>query len=127
MKKYITIFVILTLLASLAIWFFTKDKKEILEEQKTVVIVVDEDGKKVEKPIPQYLLDDQDRDGIKDSEEKAMGLSKTDFDTDGDNLSDISELNFWGTDPTKPDTDGDGYWDGAEIIRGYSPTGTGKL
>lgn len=41
-------------------------------------------------------------------------------DTDEDGLSDIREREL-GTDPTNPDTDGDGYNDGEEVANGYSP------
>jgi len=37
------------------------------------------------------------------------------------------EMEKWGTDPAKSDTDGDGFADGYEIIKGFNPKGTGKL
>ena len=42
------------------------------------------------------------------------------LDSDGDGLSDEREKIFF-TDPTNPDTDGDGYLDGVEVDNGYSP------
>lgn len=36
-------------------------------------------------------------------------------DTDGDRLTDADELNLYGTDPLKKDTDGDGFSDGVEV------------
>lgn len=42
-------------------------------------------------------------------------------DSDSDGLTDSME-EFYGTDKNNPDTDGDGYLDGGEVDRGYSPT-----
>jgi|GEM_PF-6153028 len=42
-----------------------------------------------------------------------------DFDHDG--ISDYDEVNIYGTDPTSPDSDNDGYTDGAEILGGFDP------
>lgn len=47
-------------------------------------------------------------------------------DTDGDGLTDIDEARY-GTDLKNPDSDGDGYLDGAEVKSGYNPLGAGKL
>lgn len=54
------------------------------------------------------------------------GLDPT-FDGDGDGLSDMEEVQKYGSDPLKSDTDGDGFNDGDEVEKGYSPTGPGKL
>lgn len=70
---------------------------------------------------------DIDRDGLDDTEEEQMGLSKFDFDTDGDGLSDSAEINDWKTDPTNPDTDGDGFADGYEVLNGFNPNGEGNI
>jgi len=48
----------------------------------------------------------------------------TDFDKDG--LSDLRERTL-GLNSRNPDTDGDGYLDGVEVINGYNPKGAGKL
>jgi len=42
-------------------------------------------------------------------------------DSDGDGLSDDDEINKYGTDPTNPDTDGDGCEDGFEVTHGFDP------
>ena len=47
-------------------------------------------------------------------------------DTDFDGMTDEEEREF-GTDPENPDTDGDGYLDGVEVLRGYNPNGPGNL
>ncbi|MEK7084869.1 MAG: type IV secretion protein Rhs, partial [Patescibacteria group bacterium] len=57
-----------------------------------------------ERPDP--YANDKDRDGISSEEETLQGTSDSDFDTDGDALSDTAEINQWKTDPKNPDTDG---------------------
>lgn len=70
---------------------------------------------------------DTDQDGIPDEEEIKLGTSITEFDSDFDGIQDYHEINIWGTDPLNPDTDGDGFPDGLEIVTGYNPLGEGKL
>lgn len=53
--------------------------------------------------VPPQLSSDSDRDGLTDLEEAVMGSQ-----------------------PTKPDTDGDGYLDGQEVNNGYSPVTAGS-
>ncbi len=57
---------------------------------------------------------DQDSDGLDYFEELAAGTDPTEMDTDGDGLSDPTELDYIGTDPTEADTDGDGLSDSLE-------------
>ena len=57
---------------------------------------------------------DQDRDGISDVNEVALGTDKTKADTDGDGLTDGEEKAI-GTNPLVTDTDGDGHSDFAEV------------
>ena len=47
-------------------------------------------------------------------------------DPDGDILTNIQEF-YFNTDPTNPDTDGDGQFDGAEVVVNSNPSGGGKL
>lgn len=70
---------------------------------------------------------DVDGDGVSSADEKAAGSSDTEEDTDGDRLSDYEEINFWGTDPAVVDSDGDGMPDGAEVIAGRQPNGSGTI
>lgn len=42
-------------------------------------------------------------------------------DSDLDGLTDQAEIQIYHTDPKNPDTDGDGYFDGAEILAGTDP------
>lgn len=48
-----------------------------------------------------------------------------DFDSDG--ISNWDEVNLYGTDPTNPDTDGDGLLDGFEIAHGINALDNGSI
>ncbi len=48
------------------------------------------------------------------------------LDIDNDGLTLLQEYEYH-TDPTKSDTDGDGYADGTEVANGYSPSGEGLM
>src|SRR3989344_3946720 len=52
--------------------------------------------------------------------ELPFAVLERDLDSDGDGLSNADE-DFLGTDVRHPDTDGDGYIDGLEIVRAYNP------
>jgi len=72
----------------------------------------DTDGK------PNYQDLDDDNDGIPDEWEEGFGLDPLDpsdarDDSDGDGLSNLNEYTL-GTDPTNPDSDGDGVLDGTD-------------
>jgi hypothetical protein len=86
--------------------------------------------------VPNYLDADSDNDGIPDAEEAGTGgdfcnyprdsdgdtiIDALDFDSDNDGLGDREEHERWGTDPTSPDTDGDGFTDFAEVAYGSDP------
>jgi len=49
---------------------------------------------------------------------------KTDTDPDKDGLSNIDE-SYWNTDFQNPDTDGDGFLDGEEVVSGHDPSKAG--
>ncbi len=49
------------------------------------------------------------------------------LDTDSDGLPDIWEEQVFHTNPTKPDTDQDGFLDRAEILSGHDPLGPKKI
>ncbi len=54
-------------------------------------------------------------------------LSAASLDTDGDGLLDAWEVQVFHTDPTKKDTDSDGFADRVEIEKGFNPLGKGRL
>ncbi len=58
--------------------------------------------------------DDDDNDGLTDSEEATLGTDPFDSDTDDDGLSDGDEVNIVNTNPLEADTDGDGAIDGED-------------
>jgi hypothetical protein len=58
---------------------------------------------------------DDDADGLSNSQEATLGTDPSNPDTDGDGLSDGVEVNQYGTDPRNKDTDGDTLTDGREV------------
>lgn len=58
---------------------------------------------------------DCDKDGLSDREEKRVGTDPCRPDTDGDGLTDIEEVRRYGTDPLQFDTDGDRLKDADEV------------
>ncbi|OGH71604.1 MAG: hypothetical protein A2921_02075 [Candidatus Magasanikbacteria bacterium RIFCSPLOWO2_01_FULL_43_20b] len=135
MKKFLFIAIIAIIIAALGVggWYFLlRDKKNdinavITKNEKTETAPAKPEVDAGTLELLKKFADDQDRDGIKDEEEKAQGLNPNEFDSDFDGLSDKLEIEKWKTDPLKKDTDGDGFGDGKEIIRGYNPLGAGKL
>ncbi len=49
------------------------------------------------------------------------------IDSDGDGVTDYDEVNIYGTDPDRVDTDGDGFPDGAELLARTNPRGGERL
>lgn len=65
-------------------------------------------------------LEDNDGDGLINSQEIELGTSPWNIDTDSDGVNDAQELEL-GTNPCEKDTDGDGVDDGAELELGTDP------
>lgn len=76
---------------------------------------------------PAAVIPDSDLDGLTDEEEVTFGTDSYNADSDQDGLIDREEAKVYETNPLNPDTDGDGFKDGAEISNGYNPKGAGKL
>ncbi len=66
--------------------------------------------------------DDDDHDGLTNTQECALGTDPRSTDSDGDGALDGDEINFLHTDPLAADTDGDGIADGWEVRYGLNPT-----
>ncbi|MHA1125419.1 MAG: hypothetical protein ACTSQX_07270 [Candidatus Heimdallarchaeota archaeon] len=60
-------------------------------------------------------------DGLTNLEEYVLGTDPHNADTDGDGLTDGSEVNVYHTNPLKSDSDDDGFTDGDEIAAGTDP------
>ena len=79
------------------------------------------DGAEINKHKSNPLVADTDGDNFSDSEELTAGTDPTNaasnpsVDSDGDGLTDLTEVNDHKTNPALADTDGDGLSDGAEI------------
>jgi len=70
-------------------------------------------------PFPAY---DDDSDGLTNQQEADLGTNASIADTDGDGLTDGSEVNLHGSNPLVRDTDSGGVSDGLEVANGSSPT-----
>lgn len=70
---------------------------------------------------------DSDGDGLDDTRESSLQTDANNWDSDSDDLSDGDEVIIWKTNPLVADTDGDTYFDGAEVKAGYNPAGPGKI
>jgi Sulfatase-modifying factor enzyme 1/Concanavalin A-like lectin/glucanases superfamily/Divergent InlB B-repeat domain/Bacterial TSP3 repeat len=68
-----------------------------------------------------FILKDADGDNLSDYEEALVGTDPNKPDTDGDGLGDAVEVNTRRTNPLNPDTDGDGYSDGIEVAKDGDP------
>ena len=66
--------------------------------------------------------------GIEEPDSDGDGIGNdADPDDDNDGISDLDEINVYGTDPYNPDSDGDGHSDGEEISKGSDPTDSQSL
>ena len=86
-----------------------------------------EDLSVMQANLERVRLTDKDLDGLSDEEERKIGTNLEKADSDDDGILDKDEFNIYKSNPIKSDTDGDGYKDGYEVLRGFSPVGTGKL
>ena len=75
----------------------------------------------IDTELQERLIDLQDRIDTFESLRKEQSGGNSSKDSDNDGISDVDEVNLYKTDPSSPDTDGDGFADGIEIVRGYNP------
>ncbi|WP_455392711.1 transglutaminase domain-containing protein [[Eubacterium] cellulosolvens] len=73
-------------------------------------------------PSDDKTTGDFDGDGLTDTQEVSLGTNVTNWDSDGDKLSDGLEVNKFHTDPLNKDTDNDNITDGQEVLIGSDPT-----
>lgn len=135
MKKTAIIFIsiLAVLILLIGIWFLFFKQNQV--EENSVPEIIEKKEVELDKIIeveelpiiPDRFEHDKDRDGLSDEKEAELGLSDYEFDTDKDSLSDKMEVEVYGTDPTKKDTDGDGFGDAIEVLNGFNPLGEGKL
>ncbi|MCB0163657.1 MAG: hypothetical protein KDI79_05480, partial [Anaerolineae bacterium] len=64
---------------------------------------------------------DDDRDGLTNSEEQTLGTAPDQRDTDRDDIDDFEEIHQFKTNPLQEDSDGDSLPDGLEIHQGLDP------
>jgi hypothetical protein len=71
--------------------------------------------------MSQKLADSQNRVDTFEQIRSEKSGGQTALDTDKDGIPDFDEVNLYRTNPNEPDTDGDGFADGIEIVRGFDP------
>ena len=69
----------------------------------------------------QWQEKDDDKDGLTNNEEEALGTNPNNRDNDGDGLFDGDEIRKFNTNPFNPDTDYDGILDSEEIRLNLDP------
>ena len=117
-----------TLTGSPVVTDWKADKNDTTRDVKFIVQVGDQT---FEVPVrilrntdgdakPNITDEDDDNDGLTDTEEAQKGTDPFNPDSDGDGVKDGQEVKD-GTDPNKADSDGDGLTDGEEKDRGTDP------
>lgn len=93
--------------------FFAKDQVRAPSYPPAANIEIEAPPK---KPV------DSDEDGLLDDRESELGTRVDNPDTDIDGLADGDEVNVYDSSPLLFDSDKDGFEDGREVARQYSPT-----
>lgn len=102
-------------------------EKNLLTEQARLLNQVVSDSEtqenfiQVESLLQARLLDIKQRVDTFEDLRRARLAETVSQDTDGDGISDIDEVTVYNTDPNNPDSDGDTFIDGAEIVSGFNP------
>ena len=105
--------------ASLSNQFAPVDSTLSFEKPNHFVLLVGVNNDNDEDGVANDIDLDDDNDGMPDTFEETYGLSTFDasdasLDADNDGLSNLDEFNA-GSDPTNPDTDGDGFNDSEDL------------
>ena len=124
MKKLIIPFLLFILLLATAVYFFNGSRSLVtmseiqIAEQPLVIQYEDIIYEELINELPDDFLEaDNDRDGIANCDELALGLSPFTEDTDNDGLSDYEEINIYNSDPLKWSTADDGISDLAKVMK----------
>lgn len=136
--KAIVVFIIVAAIiavAALITYLLLFKPTDVLESNETPINAAPEATPAATTSVPAVTptpeatpkIVDSDGDGLSDAQEIEIGTDVDVADTDSDGLSDREEALVYDTNPIDPDTDGDGYEDGAEVTNGYNPNGPGKL
>lgn len=87
----------------------------ISKEKGEIITKIDEHLKKVVHELQELALRNE-----RIIKERVGDATTKDSDKDG--ISDYDEVNLYNTDPFNPDSDGDSFIDGTEVMAGYDPT-----
>ncbi len=87
----------------------------VSKEKGEIIAKIDEHLKKVVNELQELALRNEQI--IKERVGDAINK-----DSDKDGISDYDEVNLYNTDPFNPDSDGDSFIDGTEVMAGYDPT-----
>lgn len=125
-KIVIAITAILLVAVGAGIVIFLQQRQRVLQPQPlnngtevsvpSIIPLIGEQG----APEPLTIVD-TDNDRLSDEDERRYNTDPTKPDTDGDGLSDWEEVIIYETDPLKADTDGDNFSDSQEVRAGYDP------
>jgi len=133
--------VIVLLIVAVALYYFLFKKPSVVINQEPSIVT--ENNQSNQTPINQnQIATGTEETSLPTSEEIATSTVATTTpetategtelslsfgaDSDNDGLTDAEET-LLGISTSTPDTDGDGYLDGAELINLYNPAGVGKL
>ena len=121
-KNLFIIFIIVIIIIIIIGVFFIKYYSEPKKEE----IIKDKEPELIENKEDEAEIDNLSE-IINEVAPWAAGDESLNMDLDDDLLLGYEEINIYNTDPNNPDTDGDGYLDGEEVMKGYNPLGEGKL
>ena len=122
LKYYFIIIFVFLIVIAIIFYIFINNKPgtEHKEQTKEADIIKDEVEKEIQSA--EEYSDISEEDIMPWANDPSLSM-----DIDNDYLLGYEEIEIYQTDPNNPDTDGDGYLDGEEVMKGYNPLGEGKL